>query len=121
MALLSTLTTSLVAGIHTYIFILETFLWTTPRGRRTFKLSAERAEMTKAMAVNQGVYNGFLAAGLVWGLLHPVPTVGDQVKLFFLGCVGVAGLVGGATVSGRIVGVQTVPAVAAGLVTVLGV
>lgn len=121
MALLSTLSTGLVAAIHSYIFVLEAFLWTTPRGRRTFKLTPERAELTKAMAVNQGVYNAFLAAGLAWGLAHPVAAFGDQVKLFFLGCVGVAGLVGGATVSPRIVGVQTVPAVLAALATVLAV
>lgn len=71
MALLSTISTGVVASIHTYIFVLETFLWTTPRGRRTFNLTPERAELTKAMAVNQGVYNAFLAAGLVWGLVHP--------------------------------------------------
>lgn len=120
MALLSTLSTSLIAALHTYIFVLEAFLWTTPRGRRTFRLSAERAELTKPMAVNQGVYNLFLAAGLAWGVAHPVAAFGDQVKLFFLGCVAVAGVVGGATVGKKIVGIQTVPAVVAGVVTVLG-
>lgn len=120
MAPMSALATGLVAGLHGYIFILESFLWTTPRGRAAFKLTPEFALQTRTLAANQGVYNGFLAAGLVWGLLHPVADFAKEIKLFFLGCVGVAGLVGGATVNRRIMGIQTVPALAAAVCTVLG-
>lgn len=121
MALFSTLTTTLIAGLHGYICVLQTCLWTTPRSRRVFRLSAAAAAATKPMAANQGVYNAFLAAGLAWGVLHPVPAFGAQLRLFFLGCVGVAGLVGAATVNGRILGIQTVPAAVAAVVTLLGV
>ncbi|KAJ4389504.1 hypothetical protein N0V93_006974 [Gnomoniopsis smithogilvyi] len=120
MAFFSTLSTGLVAGLHGYIFILESFLWTTPRGRAAFKLTPEFALQTRTLAANQGVYNGFLAAGLVWGLLHPVPEFAKEIKLFFLGCVGVAGLVGGMTSSRRIMGIQTAPALVAAVCTVLG-
>lgn len=119
MAFFSTLSTGLVAGLHGYIFILESFLWTTPRGRAAFKLTPEFALQTRTLAANQGVYNGFLAVGLVWGLLHPNPEFAKEIKLFFLGCVGVAGLVGGATSSRRIMGIQTAPALAAAVCTVL--
>ncbi|WYZ44802.1 hypothetical protein EsH8_VIII_000118 [Colletotrichum jinshuiense] len=104
--------TGLVAGLHGYILVLEMFLWTTPRGRKAFKLTAEFAEKTKTMAANQGLYNGFLAAGLVWGLAHPVPEFANQLRLFFLGCVAVAGAYGGATANPRIFFIQAVPALA---------
>ena len=79
----------LVAALHLYFLVLEMFLWTTPTGRRVFGLEAGFAEESKALAANQGLYNGFLAAGLIWGL------VSDQtdVKVFFLVCVVVAGVV----------------------------
>jgi putative membrane protein len=104
----------LVAALHLYFLVLEMFLWTTPTGRRTFGLEAGFAEESKSLAANQGLYNGFLVAGLVWGL------VADRtdVKVFFLVCVVVAGLYGAATVSRRILIVQAVPAALA-LVAVL--
>jgi putative membrane protein len=96
----------LVAALHLYFLVLEMFLWTTPTGRRVFGLEAAFAEESKSLAANQGLYNGFLVAGLVWGL------VGDRtdVKVFFLVCVVVAGLYGTFTVSRKILYVQTVPA-----------
>ena len=105
---------ALVALLHLYFLVLEMFLWTAPAGRRAFGLDAEFAEETKALAANQGLYNGFLVAGLVWGL------VADRtdVKVFFLACVVVAGLYGAASVSRKILFVQAVPAVLA-LVAVL--
>ena len=103
----------LVALIHVYILVLEMFLWTTPRGRKVFGLDAGFAEQTKVLAANQGLYNGFLAAGLLWGLaLGPG---GSAVKVFFLACVVVAGVYGAATASRRILYVQALPA-ALGLV-----
>lgn len=103
--------TGVVAAIHVYILVLEMFLWERPAGRRAFGTSAEFAKASKVLAANQGLYNGFLAAGLVWGIWQG--EAGDPVKLFFLGCVTIAGLYGSATVSRRILVVQTVPAVLA--------
>ena len=102
----------LVAVEHVWFLVLEMFLWTRPLGLRTFRQSEEKARASAALAANQGLYNGFLAAGLVWGLIAADP-VGFQFKAFFLGCVIVAGLVGAATVSKRILYVQTVPAAVA--------
>ncbi|KAF2708723.1 DUF1304-domain-containing protein [Pleomassaria siparia CBS 279.74] len=113
MPLLATLPVAIVATIHTYIFALESFLWTTPRGIKTFGTTPTFAAQTKVLALNQGVYNGFLAAGLVWGLVHPKAEVGKEIQLFFLGCVGVAGIVGGLTSKPKILAVQTVPAILA--------
>lgn len=98
----------LIALLHVYILVLEMFLWDKPRGMRAFALSAEKAAMTKVMAANQGLYNGFLAAGLLWGLLQG--SAGDDVKFFFLGCIFVAGLYGGATASRKIYFIQAMPA-----------
>ncbi|KAH8647973.1 integral membrane protein [Xylariales sp. PMI_506] len=119
MAFLSATATALVALLHVYILVLEMFLWTTARGRRAFKLTADFAEKTKALAANQGLYNGFLAAGLGWGLIHPIPEFAKQIRLFFLACVMVAGLYGGATVNRRILFIQTVPALASVVMTIL--
>ena len=99
-----------VALEHLWFMALETFLWTRPIGLRTFGNTPEKARLSAALAANQGVYNGFLAAGLVWSLLHPDPLVGRQIAIFFLGCVAVAGTVGAATVSKRIFFVQALPA-----------
>src|SRR3712207_4585302 len=88
------------------------FLWTAPPGRRAFGFTPEFAEQTKVLGMNQGLYNGFLAAGLVWGLIAGGDT-GFAVKVFFLACVAVAGVFGAATASRRILFVQTVPAVTA--------
>ena len=100
---------AIVALIHVYILVLEMFLWTTPRGRRAFGTTEAFARESKVLAANQGLYNGFLAAGLVWGLLAADP-VGFQVTVFFLACVIVAGVYGAATVSRRILVVQALPA-----------
>jgi putative membrane protein len=99
----------LVAALHLYFLVLEMFLWTTPTGRRVFGTDADFAEKSRVLAANQGLYNGFLVAGLVWGL------VSDQtdVKVFFLVCVVVAGIYGAATVNKRILVVQAVPALLA--------
>jgi putative membrane protein len=106
----------LIALLHVYILVLEMFLWTTPRGRRAFGTTAEFAEQSKVLAANQGLYNGFLAAGLAWGVcLGPA---GYGVKLFFLGCVLVAGIYGGLTANKRILFIQAVPA-AIGIALVL--
>ena len=102
----------LVAVIHAYIVVLEMFLWTTPRGMKVFATEPEFAKKSATLAANQGLYNGFLAAGLVWGLIVAEP-VAFQFKVFFLLCVAVAGLYGAATVSKRIFFVQTVPALLA--------
>jgi putative membrane protein len=100
---------ALVALIHVYIVVLEMVLWTTPRGQAAFGLTPEFAQQTKTLAGNQGLYNGFLAAGLVWGLVGPEHLrFGFQV--FFLLCVLVAGLYGAATASRRILFVQALPA-----------
>ncbi len=110
MTVVSNLLVALVALEHVYILVLEMFLWTKPQGRKAFGLSPERAEATKVMAANQGLYNGFLAAGLIWALVHPDPAFAFQLKLFFLGCVLVAGLYGGATASRKIFVIQALPA-----------
>ena len=109
LATLALLAVALVAIEHVYILVLEMFLWTTPRGRRAFDLTPEFAQATRAMAANQGLYNGFLAAGLAWGLIE-----GDtRVQLFFLGCVVVAGVFGAATASRKIFWLQAAPAIVA--------
>jgi putative membrane protein len=100
----------LVALLHLYFLVLEMFLWDKPLGRRVFGLTAEFATASKALAANQGLYNGFLVAGLVWGLW--LGSAGSAVKLFFLGCVIVAGIFGGLTVNRRILWVQALPAAA---------
>ena len=117
MATIAVLLVALVAAIHVYIVILEMFLWRTPRGLKAFGTTQEFADESATLAANQGLYNGFLVAGLVWGLLATDP-VGLQVKVFFLACVIVAGLYGAATVSRRILIVQAVPAAVA-LIAVL--
>jgi putative membrane protein len=101
----------LVAVLHAGFLVLEMFFWDRPLGRRTFGLSAEFAAQSKALAANQGLYNGFLAAGLVWGL--SLGAAGTPVKVFFLGCVVVAGVYGALTVNRKILVVQALPAVAA--------
>jgi putative membrane protein len=101
----------LVALLHVYFLVLEMFLWDKPFGRKTFGLTPEFATASKALAANQGLYNGFLAAGLVWGLC--LGDGGFQVKVFFLACVVVAGVFGAITVNRKILFVQAVPAAAA--------
>lgn len=109
---------ALVALLHVYILILEMVLWTGPRGQKAFGLTPEFAQQTKALAANQGLYNGFLAAGLIWSLVHPVPEFAWQIALFFLACVAVAGIYGAATASRKILFIQTLPAVVAMLAVI---
>jgi putative membrane protein len=104
---------ALVAALHVYFLILEMFLWTRPLGLKTFRHSAEKAADSAVLAANQGLYNGFLAAGLAWGLLQGIPAFAFQIKVFFLLCVIVAGAYGAATVSRRILFVQAAPAAVA--------
>ena len=114
MSTVATVLVALVAALHVYILVLEMFLWTTPKGRKVFGTTPEFAEASRVLAANQGLYNGFLAAGLIWGLwLGPA---GQGVQAFFLLCVLVAGLYGGATANRRILFVQALPAALALLV-----
>jgi putative membrane protein len=113
MKLAAAIVVGLVALLHVYFLVLEMFLWDKPKGMRTFGLTPEKAAMTKSLAMNQGLYNGFLAAGLVWGLAADL----FQVKIFFLACVIIAGVFGAITASRKILWVQAVPgALALGLV-----
>lgn len=107
-----------VAAIHLYIVILEMFLWTKPRGQKAFGLTAEFAGQTAALAANQGLYNGFLAAGLIWGLIASDP-VGYAARVFFLICVIVAGVYGTLTANKRILFIQALPAAIALVLVIL--
>jgi len=109
--MLANLLTGIVAAIHVYIVVLEMVLWTRPAGRRAFGMTPEFAQSTRVLAANQGLYNGFLAAGLIWGVW--LGDAGDPVKIFFLVCVAIAGIFGAATASRRILFVQTMPALIA--------
>jgi putative membrane protein len=122
MAILATGLVLIVALIHVYIVILEMFLWRRERGRRAFGTDQEFADKSATLAANQGLYNGFLVAGLVWGVLASVSgsdSIGFQVKVFFLGCVMVAGVYGALTVNRRILFVQALPATVALAVVLL--
>ena len=109
MALLADLATALVALLHLGFLVLEMFLWTKPFGLTVFRNTPEKAQLTKVLAANQGLYNGFLSAGLAWGLA----TGAQDVKLFFLACVIVAGAYGAWSVNRRILWIQAAPAAAA--------
>jgi putative membrane protein len=109
MSIIGKVLIALVALEHVYFLVLEMFLWTAPRTRAAFGMSAEQAEQTKVLAGNQGLYNGFLAAGLGWSLIAP-STYARALALFFLGCVLIAGIYGGFTANRRIWVVQAVPA-----------
>ncbi|MCK8780629.1 DUF1304 domain-containing protein [Rhizobium sp. NTR19] len=119
MAILATFFVALTALLHLGFLVLEMFFWTKPFGRKTFRMSAEQAAATKVLAANQGLYNGFLAAGLVWSLLHPDPAIAYQLKLFFLVCVIVAAIYGAWSVKPRILLVQGGPAMIALVLTLL--
>ncbi len=108
MALAANIVIGLIGLIHVYILVLEMFLWTSPMGRKAFGLKPDFAEATKVLAANQGLYNGFLAAGLFWGL--SLGAAGFEVKVFFLLCVLTAGVYGAATASRRILVIQAIPA-----------
>jgi putative membrane protein len=103
----------LVALEHLYILTMEMFLWTTPRTRKSFGTTAEFAQASRTLAANQGLYNGFLAAGLIWGLFHPNLDTAYQILGFFLGCIIVAALYGGLTVKRSILWIQGLPALIA--------
>ena len=111
---------ALVAALHVYFLVLEMFLWTKPLGLKTFRNSPTKAAESAVLAANQGLYNGFLAAGLVWGLVHPASGFAFQIKVFFLICVIVAGVYGAITVSHRILFVQAAPAALALILLCLG-
>ncbi|BDU20252.1 DUF1304 domain-containing protein [Dyella sp. GSA-30] len=111
MSIAASIVIAIVALLHVYFLVLEMFLWDKPAGRRAFGLTAEFAAQSKTLAANQGLYNGFLAAGLVWALAAHR----SDVAMFFLGCVLIAGIYGGFTASRKILYVQALPA-AIGLV-----
>ena len=108
MSILANIVITLVALVHVYILVLEMFLWDKPPGLRAFGQTQAAASASKVLAANQGLYNGFLAAGLFWGLI--LGADGTGVKLFFLTCVLIAGVYGAATASRKILFVQAIPA-----------
>jgi putative membrane protein len=112
----SNVLTGVVAFLHVYFLVLEMFLWATPFGAKTFKRPLAEMEQTKTLAANQGLYNGFLAAGLVWSFFA---ANGYDIRVFFLACVVIAGIYGAATASRTILFVQALPATAALIVTLL--
>ena len=107
--MLGTILIALTAILHVYILVLEMFLWDKPYGLKAFGNTLEKAQLTKVLAQNQGLYNGFLAAGLFWSLLAPTACA-VAIANFFLGCVLVAGIYGGLTASKKIIYIQAVPA-----------
>lgn len=108
MVILINILIGLVAFLHVYFMVLEMFLWDKPFGLKTFGNSQEYAKQSKVLAMNQGLYNGFLAAGLIWGLI--MGAVGTEVIIFFLACVVIAGIFGGLTASRKILFIQALPA-----------
>lgn len=124
MSLVATVLVVLVAMLHFYFMLLEMVFWTKPLGRKAFGLTVERAIDTKSLAANQGLYNGFLVAGLLWGVIAAngpaTAPSGFAVEVFFLACVIVAGVFGAITVSRKILFVQAVPAALALLFVFLG-
>lgn len=111
--------TALIGLLHFYILVLEMFLWQTDRGLAAFSMTAEQAALTATLAANQGLYNGFIGAGLLWGAFHPDARIARQLRFFFLGCVMVAGVYGAATVKISILYIQTIPALVALIVVAL--
>jgi putative membrane protein len=110
---ISKILVALVALEHVYILYMEMFLWTTPGVRKNFGTTEEFATASKALAANQGLYNGFLAAGLAWGVLNPTPAFAHQIQIFFLVCVIVAAIYGSLTAKRSILYVQGGPALIA--------
>ncbi len=102
---------ALIALLHVYILVLEMFLWEKPAGLRAFRNTPEKAAITKVLAANQGLYNGFLAAGLLWGLW--LGDAGTSINIFFLVCIAIAGMYGAATAARKILYIQTIPALIA--------
>lgn len=118
MSTLTNIAVGFVALLHGYFLVLEMFFWDKPLGLRTFRLTPEFARASKSLAANQGLYNGFLAAGLLWGM--SLGTAGVAIKIFFLSCVSVAGLYGAYSVGRKILWVQAVPGIIALGLVVLG-
>jgi len=112
---------ALIAALHLWILVLEMFLWTAPQGRRAFGTTEAFAHETRVLAANQGLYNGFLAAGLIWALIAGVHAAGNGPAYFFLACVLAAGVYGGFTASQRILAIQAAPAAFALAALVAGV
>ena len=108
MGLVANIVIAIVALLHIYFLVLEMFFWDKPLGLRTFRQTPEHAAISKTLAANQGLYNGFLAAGLIWGIT--LGAAGAGVKIFFLSCVVIAGVYGAATVGKKILFVQALPA-----------
>lgn len=108
MAIAAAIMLGILALLHVYFLVLEMFLWTTPRVGRVFGLTPQFAAESKTLAANQGLYNGFLAAGMAWGLW--LGESGAAIRVFFIVCALIAGLYGGATASRKIVFVQAIPA-----------
>lgn len=108
--LLVNLGVAITAVLHFWFFALEFFLWTKPLGLKVFNMTQERANQSASLAANQGLYNAFLGAGLVWGILSKDATQSLHVKIFFLSCVFIAGIYAGVTVSRKILFVQALPA-----------
>jgi len=100
----------IIAALHLYFLALEMFLWTKPLGLKIFRQSLEQARASSTLAANQGLYNGFLAAGLIWSALEPTPDTALPLKIFFLSCVLIAGLYGGYSVHKKIFYIQAAPA-----------
>lgn len=119
--MLTTILIALIAALHVYILVLEMALWTTPRGRRAFGTTPEFAQATRVLAANQGLYNGFLAAGLIWALVEGPLGEGQAPAVFFLTCILIAGIYGGLTASRRILAIQAAPAAFALAALVAGV
>jgi putative membrane protein len=117
MSTLAGIVIAIIALMHVWFLILEMLLWDKPTGLRAFGLTPEFAKQSKVLAANQGLYNGFLAAGLFWGLLLD-GSEGTHVKIFFLGCILVAGLYGGFTATRKVLWIQAAPA-AVGLALLL--
>lgn len=109
MIIISNISILLVALLHVYFLILEMFLWDKPLGLKTFKQSLSQAQATKVLAANQGLYNGFLVAGLIWGL--SLGEAGFSIKVFFLICVIIAGIYGAKTANRKILWIQAMPAI----------
>jgi len=114
---ISNFAVSLVALLHLYFLILEMFLWEKPIGLKTFANTREKAKITKVLAANQGLYNGFMAAGLIWGILQDA--AGYDFKVFFLLCIITAGIYGAITVSKKILYVQAIPGLIALILVLL--
>ncbi|MDO9415770.1 DUF1304 domain-containing protein [Pararhizobium sp.] len=110
---------ALTALLHVGFLVLEMFLWTGPQGRKIFRMTPEQAEATKVLAANQGLYNGFLAAGLVWSLLQPDAAFAFELKVFFLVCVIIAAIYGAWSVKPRILLIQGGPAIVALVLSLL--